>query len=301
MQGLNAEVPDLNNCKKQRISFIGLLILFIIVTSVFRFAELTDRNLTDRLLFLAGNELVRAELVKLLPSHRVIPGETLYRISRYYLVPCENLAAINRISDPTCLKIGQRIFIPPTDPRNQLTREYRVQKTNSLRAICQQFALDPLQVQRLNPTVAEQGIPAGQILLLPKVQTVSADRSGILRVARPVMQGRLTSRFGRRWGRMHYGIDLAAPTGTSVRAIAGGRVSFTGWQDGYGLLIRIGHGNLESYYAHLSQISVKAGQTVYAGMMIGRVGSTGRAYGSHLHLEIAERGRKINPLKYVNY
>ncbi len=280
---------------------MGLLILVGIVTSAFRFGGLTERNQTDRVLFLAENEQTRAELVKLLPSHRVAPGETLYRISRYYLVPCVVLAAINRIGDPTCLKIGQRIFIPPTDPRNQLTREYRVQQTNSLRAICQLLGLDPIQVQRLNPTVAERGIPAGQLLLLPKVQTASADRSAILRVARPVMQGRLTSRFGRRWGRMHYGIDLAAPTGTPVRAIAGGRVSFTGWQSGYGLLIRIGHGNLESYYGHLSQIAVKPGQTVYTGMMIGRVGSTGRAFGSHLHLEIAEQGRKVNPLKYVNY
>jgi murein DD-endopeptidase MepM/ murein hydrolase activator NlpD len=86
-----------------------------------------------------------------------------------------------------------------------------------------------------------------------------------------------------------------------VLAADGGYVSFVGWTDiGYGYLIIIDHGNAYStYYAHLSQMYVAAGQRVERGQVIGAVGSTGNSSGPHLHLEIRYNGLEQNPMVYL--
>lgn len=99
--------------------------------------------------------------------------------------------------------------------------------------------------------------------------------------------------------RMHHGIDVPAPTGQPVVAAADGRVVSAGDRGGYGLAVVIRHaGGQSTLYAHLSSISVRAGQDVGAAALIGAVGSTGTSTGSHLHFEIHERGQPRDPLRY---
>jgi murein DD-endopeptidase MepM/ murein hydrolase activator NlpD len=96
---------------------------------------------------------------------------------------------------------------------------------------------------------------------------------------------------------LHSGLDLAAPAGTAVKPIAAGVVETTktGWF-GYGNLVVIRHGkDFESWYGHLSRIDVREGQSVGTQTIIGEVGSTGRSTGPHLHLEIHEDGKTIDP------
>ena len=119
----------------------------------------------------------------------------------------------------------------------------------------------------------------------------------------PVDGARLTSRFGGRLhpisGRhlAHRGIDMAAPVGTPVKATASGTVSKASWFGGYGLLVELSHGGgLQSRYAHLSRLNVSKGQSVREGETIGFVGSTGRSTGPHLHYELRQNGRAVNPL-----
>ena len=101
-------------------------------------------------------------------------------------------------------------------------------------------------------------------------------------------RGRLTSGFGRRWGRMHRGIDVAAPVGTPIRAAQDGRVSFVGWKGGYGLTVEIRHGRRQrTRYAHQSEVTVTRGARVRRGQHIGRIGMTGATTGPHLHFELA--------------
>jgi len=120
-------------------------------------------------------------------------------------------------------------------------------------------------------------------------------------IVRPV-SGVLTSRFGSRWGSTHTGIDVGAPTGTSIKAAAGGTVIFSGWKGTLGKLIVISHGNgIQTYYAHCSSLLVSSGQAVSAGQLIAKVGSTGRSTGPHLHFEIRVNGTAINPLNYIGY
>ncbi len=101
-------------------------------------------------------------------------------------------------------------------------------------------------------------------------------------------------------GAMHSGLDFKGPIGTPILAAADGTVTSVGWQGGYGKTIEITHANgLVTRYAHLSGFDVGVGQKVGRGVMIGRMGSTGRSTGSHLHFEVRLNGQAINPMKFL--
>lgn len=130
--------------------------------------------------------------------------------------------------------------------------------------------------------------------------TTSVKNLGISLI-KPV-SGVLTSRFGGRWGTTHTGIDIGTATGTNIKAANGGTVIFSGWKGSLGKLVVISHGNgIQTYYGHCSSLLVSAGETVSAGQVIAKVGSTGRSTGSHLHFEIRVNGSAINPQSYVGY
>ncbi|MGN0734983.1 MAG: peptidoglycan DD-metalloendopeptidase family protein [Anaerovoracaceae bacterium] len=106
--------------------------------------------------------------------------------------------------------------------------------------------------------------------------------------------------YGMRWGRMHYGLDYAAPTGTPIYAADGGTVTKAGWSGAYGYVVVIDHGaNKKTLYAHCSRLLVSAGTKVYKGQQIATVGSTGRSTGPHCHFEIFINGVNVNPANYV--
>ena len=121
------------------------------------------------------------------------------------------------------------------------------------------------------------------------------------------VDGKLESGFGGRSNpfggggyEFHSGQDIEAPLGTSVVAGAKGNVSFVGWQNGYGQLVVIDHGGgLTTRYGHLSHIDVAQGDSVTRGQFIGRVGSTGRSTGPHLHYEVRINDDPVNPLQYL--
>ncbi len=131
-------------------------------------------------------------------------------------------------------------------------------------------------------------------------QNGESARKGLIRT--PVNGARLSSGFGMRfhpilnYSRMHQGIDFAAATGTPVIASATGRVAQAGWGGGYGNLIVIDHGKgMRTRYAHLHRMNVKAGQQVTQGQVIGQVGTTGMSTGPHLHYEVWQNGKPVDP------
>jgi murein DD-endopeptidase MepM/ murein hydrolase activator NlpD len=142
--------------------------------------------------------------------------------------------------------------------------------------------------QKIAEQLAQQtgALPAGPI------------RAGSGQFIWPV-NGSVVSGFGMRWGRMHEGIDIAAPTGTQIRAAASGSISLSGASGGYGNYTCISHGGgLSTCYAHQSQILVGGG-SVAQGQTIGLVGCTGHCYGPHLHFEVRVGGQAVDPLGYL--
>jgi murein DD-endopeptidase MepM/ murein hydrolase activator NlpD len=114
------------------------------------------------------------------------------------------------------------------------------------------------------------------------------------------VNGAFTSPFGMRWGRLHAGIDIAAPTGTAIRAADSGRVAIAGWVGGYGNYTCIQHGGaLSTCYGHQSSIGVSVGQSVSKGQVIGAVGNTGNSTGPHLHFETRINGSPVDPMGYL--
>ncbi|MEJ8552761.1 LysM peptidoglycan-binding domain-containing M23 family metallopeptidase [Tepidibacter sp. Z1-5] len=115
-------------------------------------------------------------------------------------------------------------------------------------------------------------------------------------------RGTLSSKYGRRWGKNHTGIDIAAPKGTPIKASDGGTVVFAGTQNGYGKLIIINHNNgYKTYYGHCSSLVATKGQKVAKGDVVAKVGSTGRSTGNHLHFEVRKNNVPLNPTGYVKY
>ena len=114
------------------------------------------------------------------------------------------------------------------------------------------------------------------------------------------VNGPVVSGFGMRWGRMHEGIDIAVPTGTPIRAAAGGSVSIAGPAGGYGNYTCISHGGaLSTCYAHQERILVSVGEQVAQAQVIGISDCTGHCLGPHVHFEVRVNGQAVDPLGYL--
>lgn len=195
--------------------------------------------------------------------HVVKPGETLYRIGKAYDLNYAELARLNRLLDPNQIRVGQKLFIPG--------------------------AARQLPVEVITP--------ADSIVTSPSVSRSSdlADDA----IVWPIL-GNINSHFGRRGASFHDGIDIAAQEGSPIRAIGKGEVIYSDQLRGYGNLVILRHsGGLVSVYAHNQVNLVAAGEFVAQGDIIGKVGSTGRVTGPHLHLEIRKNNIAQDPLLYL--
>ncbi len=113
--------------------------------------------------------------------------------------------------------------------------------------------------------------------------------------------GTVTSEFGRRWGRMHEGLDIDDNRGSAIVAAKDGVVIFAGWSNGYGNMTLIDHGDgVVTGYGHQSSIKVSKGQRVSQGQFIGVIGTTGHSTGTHLHFETRVNGSAQNPRRFLS-
>ena len=121
--------------------------------------------------------------------------------------------------------------------------------------------------------------------------------AGGMKLVRPVT-GRITSPFGPRWGGFHYGVDIGAPIGTPIYAVADGVVEESGPATGFGLWVVLRHPDgSKSVYGHVNRSFVGVGERVSVGERIAEVGNRGNSTGPHLHLEIwAPNGKRVDPL-----
>lgn len=167
----------------------------------------------------------------------------------------------------------------------------------------QELELDKVALARQLDQLEQEAKDLEQVLL--KLQSEGEYIGGVMRWPVPG-HTRISSPFGNRMhpilrsNRFHAGIDIPAPTGTNIIAAATGRVVFAGTQGGYGRTVIIDHGGgIMTLYAHNSQLLVKEGDKVTQGNVIARVGSTGMSTGPHLHFEVRERGKYVDPIPWV--
>jgi len=195
-------------------------------------------------------------------------------------------------------------------------------RVRRMRGVITDLGLDMAQLEAATPRAGMGGpyvpvkLPADAGAFDRQLYRINITRSQMERLNRtlalvpyrkPVIgEVEFTSGFGIRTdpflGRpaMHTGLDFRAAMGDPVRATANGKVASAGWAGGYGRMVEIDHGNgLSTRYGHLSDISVKVGDQIKIGQVIGAVGSTGRSTGPHLHYETRIDGEAVDPQKFL--
>lgn len=236
--------------------------------------------------------------------HTLRAGETLSSVAQSYGVSLTAMVGANPdISSLDRLPLGFDLLIPPSQGL-----VVTLQSGESVLDLLAEYDIDPARLARANALRSPFDVVPGMLLFLPDVVPTEAlarlqkVREEENRYVWPV-QGRLTSYFGPRnlgmgTSSFHRGIDVAASWGTPVGAARAGTVTYAGWSSqGYGNLVKIRHaGGAETWYGHFSSIAVGVGQYVNQGAIIGYIGSTGISTGPHLHFELYEAGRAIDPL-----
>jgi murein DD-endopeptidase MepM/ murein hydrolase activator NlpD len=249
---------------------------------------------------------LRSKTVKVL-AHAIAMGENYWTIAKNNGIDIYTLIGANPTM-PFKAKINQ--------PLNLLSRKgvlYTAQKGDDPSKIAQAFGADEKTIKTENGITWWKGLKEGDVLFIPSVKPIFMvkewkdyfSKRGIF--GDPLGRwGKINSPFSFRTDpitgeiRHHNGVDLKAKYGDPVYAAAGGKVIFTGVSGGYGNLIIIASANAyHTYYGHLSKIYAKQGQKIRRGILIGRVGATGRVTGPHLHFEIRKNGKPVDPLLYI--
>lgn len=211
----------------------------------------------------------------------------------------DRVARANGLKNPDVLQVGQKIDLSVLHtPLNQALPEQQGGPVLNHRPISDFMIHTAAQSKTGLAETIRQALQKntafspqqGEAWALPLHQT-AAEISSPYGVRKDPFTGRLD---------FHDGIDFAAASGTPIYAAKSGTVSFSGWKPGYGQVVMLQHeGGLATLYAHTSKNLVKTGEQVDENTIIGRVGSTGRSTGAHLHFETHLNGCTVNPAPYL--
>ncbi|HEY1418501.1 MAG TPA: M23 family metallopeptidase, partial [Myxococcaceae bacterium] len=258
-------------------------------------------------------------------THKVVAGETLYRIARSVGITPGALAEMNGLSVSTPLAVGQVLVVPapPGPPRAEDESARGALQSDTPSVVPPELTAafeaagkpaatpspDESASPRPAPPSGRDGGRPGRIessvmaALPPATPAAKAPVASVRRSSGPLswpLRGVLYARFGRKGRSPHDGIDLAAPAGTPVRTAAEGAVLFAGPQQGYGLLVIIEHPHgLVTVYAHNRDLRVRTGQQIREGQVIATVGESGKTSGPHLHFEVRQDGAPVDPLDFL--
>lgn len=259
-------------------------------------------------------------------KYKVVAGDTLYSICYKLNISMEELKALNpSISDTMVLHVGDEFLAKKEIP---LLTVKTVEVSSFAEKTSYKVIYKHSDKYYKNDRIVKQKGAKGKAKITARLTRANGEvvkrvniRKDVIKEAvdkiviigtrkepvkagtgsfiRPVNTGVIAG-YGMRWGRMHYGLDYAAPVGTPIHAADGGTVVGAGSSGAYGYLITINHGNgFETLYAHCSSMRVHIGEKVFKGQIIGGVGSTGRSTGPHCHFEIKINGKNVNPASYV--
>lgn len=237
-------------------------------------------------------------------KYTVKPGENITRISKKFgLSNISTLIAVNNISNARRLQAGEVIKIPSTDGII-----HSVKKNENLTEIASKYGVTVATLLDVND-LSTDVLYAGQNIFIPgaRLDTNSLKMAlGELFKCPITAKWRLSSPYGNRADpftgvkKFHTGMDMAAPTGTPVKATLDGKVVAVSYNQVYGNYVIISHINgYQSLYAHLHTATVKAGQYLQQGQKLGLVGSTGYSTGPHLHFTVYKNGKLVNPQELI--
>ena len=259
-------------------------------------------------------------------KYAIQEGDVLGKIASAHKMSTAKLMEINPgITEDTVLQIGQELNVTALEPYIEVEAHYESKEIAPIqfkkltekdesefkgeKRIKQEGTNGKKSVTHLirkkngkvvGKSVAEEHVLEEPIHEVTVVGTKVIPSRGTGNFKWPADGGYVSSQMGKRWGRVHQGIDIARPSSRSIFASDNGVVTDVGYHGTYGNRIVISHNNgYKTLYAHLSSIEVKVGQTVPQGSKIGVMGSTGRSTGMHLHFEVFKNGSNINPLSVL--
>lgn len=262
-------------------------------------------------------------------TYTVVSGDTFNAIAYRNDMSMSDLKALNPDVNVNKLSIGQVLNVKELIPRLSIRTTERVSYHQDIE--CPVETRDDASIYVGSSKIIKQGEPGDAYVTanVTRVNGVEKERQVLSSVTlreptttikavgtKPKPKtasngyykwpcsGKITSYFGYRriFGSRSYhsGIDIAGSYGTAIKAADGGKVTFSGYKGNYGYLVIITHDNgTQTYYGHNSSNLVSAGQRVYQGQTIARMGSTGRSTGNHCHFEVRIRGSSVNPLNYL--
>lgn len=249
-------------------------------------------------------------------------GDCLSVIAMDHDTTVASIVALNSLKDADAIREGQELIIavPEPDLRLRVTRgEVYEEDYNAEPVIMENDSWYTTKEviheegtvghrERNDVVVYENGMETSREMIHEKVMTESKpaviERGTIIppTYIKPLAGGRFSSGYGRRWGRLHKGVDWACPVGTTIYASCGGTVIQASYNGGYGKNVVISHPDGRvTRYAHNSKLLVQVGQKVEQGQPIALSGNTGRSTGPHVHFELYVGGVAVNPLKYISY
>lgn len=246
-----------------------------------------------------------SQLTSPFSDYSVVSGDTLSGIAARHGIDTTTLAHANGLNINSTLRVGRSLLVPALSGAI-----HTVKRGDTLWDVARGYGATIIAIVEANPQVNPSALRLNEKILIPGVKprntavslsasTGTSSTGTSAGFAWPA-SGRITSKFGPRWGAFHAGIDLGVRTGTNIRASIAGTVTFSGSAGGYGLLIKISHtGGYETRYAHNSKLLVKPGDKVSAGQVIALSGNTGASTGPHLHFEIRKAGVALNPVNYL--
>jgi murein DD-endopeptidase MepM/ murein hydrolase activator NlpD len=306
--------------KYARISLIVLLIVFFIGNILTAILVPKVKVNTEAYFFKNGFPVFTSaeqyiKLVKSYPydfgtkikTYRMSQGESYWDVAMRNNISMDTLIAANPFIQSLLAKEGVEIVLPAEDgvlmPFDNLLDVIRMSfivdykesiKGSYIQSIFKVFSLDDMRFAFFKGAV-------------PEIVNNSLEKLYAMRkIFQSPLLGRYTSMYGERFDPMisdmefHNGIDIHARFGDPIYPAREGIISFTGWRYDLGLAIIIQHlDGYETTYGHCSSINVKAGDSVIKKDVIGKVGSTGRSTGPHLHFMIKRHGQLINPLIFI--
>jgi len=241
------------------------------------------------------NSLKEITLMEQIKEHKVKKGDSLWTIAREHNIDIDTLIGANDINDMNRIKPGEVIKILPVKGII-----YKIGPGENLSIIADKFEISIKRVIDSNQIADPERVYPGKMLILPGAKPEFGYRDRLEKLFIKPINARISSYFGRRWGRMHEGLDYATNIGTQVRAAGDGKVVYSGWARGYGQTIIIEHQKgLRTLYGHNSKLLVGSGEWVSRGELISKSGNTGTTTGPNMHFEVQVNGRPTNPLSYL--